>query len=68
MNDQAAHGVINISAERSKSFAIMSFVCAVLIVYLHTGSAAQDEIVLGFLHKTIASLCRIAIPWFFFAS
>lgn len=62
------NSVINISAERSKNFAVMSFVCAVLIVYLHTGCAAKNEIALGLLHKTISSLCRIAIPWFFFAS
>ena len=68
MNNLVAHSGISVSAERSKSLANMSFVCAVLIVYLHTGCAAQNEIVLGFLHKAIVALCRVAIPWFFLAS
>ena len=52
----------------SNDFAKMSFISAVMIVYLHTGGAANNEVLLGWVNKAIFALCRIAIPWFFFAS
>ncbi len=52
----------------SRQFATMSFVSALMIVYLHTGTATQEECLAKSLHVLIRSLCAIAIPWFFFAS
>lgn len=46
----------------------MSIVCAAMIVYLHTGSSTQDEVIGRFLHGVLRNLCRVAIPWFFFSS
>ena len=52
----------------SMNFAKMSFICACMIVYLHTGCAADGEVIGRWCNEFIASVCRIAIPWFFFAA
>ena len=62
----SVHG--SIDAQLSRDFAKMSFICAIMIVYLHTGCAARGEIIFQLIQKTITSLCQVAIPWFFFAS
>ena len=64
----SADNKTSISESLSRHFATMSFVSALLIVYLHTGSSVNNEVLGSFLHKLLNNLCRIAIPWFFFAS
>jgi len=47
----------------------MSFVCACMIVYLHTGHTGPYDVQwVVTLHKVLRALCRVAIPWFFFAA
>ena len=58
----------SIDPQLSHDFAKMSFICAIMIVYLHTGCAARGEVFFQLMHRAITSLCQVAIPWFFFAS
>ena len=58
-----------IVGETSRRFAVMSFVCAVLIVVLHTFAGRLDcpiERIAGNMIQD--GICRIAIPWFFLAA
>ena len=58
-----------ISADTSRTFATMSFVSACMIVYLHTGQVGPyDSAWVRLLHEVLNALCRVAIPWFFFAA
>ena len=54
--------------EGSSRFAKMGILSALCIVYLHTGCAADGEVVGGVLHHMIETFCRVAIPWFFYAA
>ena len=58
-----------VDSETSRKFATMSFICAVLIVVLHTFAARPNnfpDLVVQRLFQ--CGLCRIAIPWFFFSA
>lgn len=58
----------HIDGELSSRFSKMGFLSALLIVYLHSGGAADGEVVGGSLHHMISVFCRVAIPWFFYAA
>ena len=61
--------IMQIDANLSRTFATMSFVCACMIVYLHTGhTGPYDAGWVVVVHKVLDALCRVAIPWFFFAA
>ena len=52
----------------SRRFATMSFVCALLIVYLHTGGSTTGDKIGFYFDAVLKQVCRAAIPWFFFAA
>ena len=58
----------HIDGELSSRFSKMGFLSALLIVYLHSGCAADREVVGATLHHIISVFCRVAIPWFFYAA
>ena len=59
-----------ISKTLSEKMAVMSFVCACLIVAIHTTSRPLDDTwqwwVVALLGKE--GVCRVAVPYFFLAS
>ena len=57
-----------IDKDCSARFSKMGFLSAMCIVYLHTGCAADGEVVGSSLHRMIETFCRVAIPWFFYAA
>ena len=69
MNVQLMARPIAVTAEVSRRFANMSFLCAVLVVLLHCSIAVRTDIpYLIFRGLSCDGLCRIAIPWFSFAA
>lgn len=60
---------IAISSELSRHFAAMSFVCAILIVALHSLAADKAGLIVRCAFRFVSGgVCETAIPWFFFAA
>lgn len=61
---------ISISKETSRRMAVMSFVCACLIVLIHCTPAPDKSTWQWWVANLLGAngLCRIAVPWFFVAS
>lgn len=61
---------ISISKETSRRMAVMSFVCACLIVLIHCTPAPDKRAWQWWVANILGAngLCRIAVPWFFIAS
>lgn len=68
MRSLSSMSAVKITPKLSRQFAAMSFVSAVLIVALHSLSAARAGVVVKCIYSLIArGLCQTAVPWFFFA-
>ena len=61
---------ISISKETSRRMAVMSFVCACMIVLIHCTPAPDKSTWQWWIANLLGAngLCRIAVPWFFLAS
>lgn len=61
---------ISISKETSRRMAVMSFVCACLIVLIHCTPSPDKSTWQWWVANLLGAdgLCRIAVPWFFVAS
>ena len=61
--------ILEVTLERSRQFANMSFVSALLIVALHSLSADNAGMAARFAFGFLSGgLCSLAIPWFFLAA
>lgn len=67
LNDSDQQPVV-VDEALSSRFATMSFLCALCIVYLHTGTASKEEVWGMAANRMLGAVCRMAIPWFFLSA